>query len=161
MLHYVVISIQTKTNRQVLKFWDWLIEAKLQVCLLVQTGQQHVFEWLYCTSLTKGLVDNVGWVVEFLERIYKFKEFVLKSKGFKKALVESCQDQVVLRNLNFCTHSARLLRKQCFALDQFILKWKQKVCWQCPAIFCLYTFCSVQAKIQMLTTSCLLKSLGL
>ena len=82
MLHYVVISIQTKTNRQVLKFWDWLIEAKLQVCLLVQTGQQHVFEWLYCTSLTKGLVDNVSWVVEFLKRIYKFKDINTNSSMF-------------------------------------------------------------------------------
>ena len=37
----------------------------------------------------------------------------LKSKGFKKALVESCQDPagISLRNLNFCVHSARLLRK--------------------------------------------------
>ena len=33
---------------------------------------------------------------------------------------------------------------------RFILNWKQKFCWQRPAIFSLYT----QAKIQMLTTSC-------
>ena len=42
----------------------------------------------------------------------------------------------------------------------FILNWKQTICGQGPAMFCLYTLCSAalckptQAKIQMLTTSC-------
>ena len=37
---------------------------------------------------------------------------------------------------------------------KFILNEKQNICWQHPAMFCLYTLCSKQAKIQMLTTFC-------
>ena len=70
-----------------------------------------------------------------------------KSKRFKKALEESCQDPVVYRNLNFCAHSAR----PCVALYQFYIELKTKKCWRRPVMFCCYTFCSIQAKIQMLT----------
>ena len=50
------------------------------------------------------------------------------------------------RNLNFCTHSAKLpsFSLSCFAMDQ--LKWKWKVCWQHSATFAITTH---QAKIQI------------
>ena len=40
------------------------------------------------------------------------------------------------RNLNVCAHLTRLFSffRSCFGLDQ--LNWKQKVCWQHPAMFC-------------------------
>ena len=50
----------------------------------------------------------------------------VKSKGHKTALVESCQDPVIKRNLNFCAHSVRLLRKTSFALYHFYIELKTK-----------------------------------
>ena len=37
-----------------------------------------------------------------------------------------------------CPFSKAAFSWSCFALDQ--LNWKQKVCWQRPAMFCLYTW---------------------
>ena len=48
---------------------------------------------------------------------------------FAWAEQDKCQDLVMWRNLNFCTHSARPLRKlkkSCFALDQLYIELKAK-----------------------------------
>ena len=56
-----------------------------------------------------------GWSDSHNGLVQKFVINHLKSKGFKKSLVESCQGLVVERILNFCAHSARLLRTMfCF-----------------------------------------------
>jgi hypothetical protein len=75
-----------------------------------------------CLSLTfVNEVFNSRWVL--------FLFFILKSKGFKKALVESCQALVG------CWENHALL------WICFVLNWKHKVCWQSIPIF--FNFCDL------------------
>ena len=76
-------------------------------------------------------------VGRYLQKV-QIKSDILNERSLEGFL---CQDPAVQRNLNFCAHSARPLRKleknHVLLWIKFILNWKRKVCLQQPAMFCL------------------------
>ena len=119
--------------------WDEVFSEGKKIFSNTTAFSWNIYTWkVICVLYNKNIVSIVK----------------LKSKRFKNDLVESCQDPLLKRNLNFCAIQQGYWENHVLLFISFILNWKQKVCWQCLAIFRLFTLCSVQPKIQMLTTWC-------